>query len=197
MAAKVLSPFDVSSYSRVKDYHIAPSTASVREIGPLESDSALSLTNSGAKMISPFDLSSYSPVINRAGTLSLAKDARGNALVTQRDYGALEYISSLSITSSTKQCSIFDISQYSILWNMVFVSYFFPYVPTTRDARAVTVKSNVRSAPRNFTDFPRFVTTKDLRGATSSLSGREMGGLEYDSTLRITSGAPTISPEGL
>lgn len=54
--------------------------------------------NSSTQLVTPFDLSSYSPLLNVAGTSPTTTDMRGTAVVgSQREWGALEYDSTLSI----------------------------------------------------------------------------------------------------
>jgi len=52
----------------------------------------------GGSMITPFDLASYSQLINVAGTSPTTADMRGTTVQgTQREWGALEYDSTLDI----------------------------------------------------------------------------------------------------
>lgn len=56
----------------------------------------------GGSMLSPFDLASYSQLINVAGTNPTTTDMRGTAVQgTQREWGALEYDSTLDIEAGT------------------------------------------------------------------------------------------------
>jgi hypothetical protein len=68
------------------------------------------LMNAGAgpysplQVISPFDLASYSQLINVAGTSPTTTDLRGTAIQgAQRDWGALEYDSTLKIFGGIKK----------------------------------------------------------------------------------------------
>ena len=56
----------------------------------------------GGSMLSPFDLASYSQLINVAGTSPTTADMRGTTVQgTQREWGALEYDSSLDIKAGS------------------------------------------------------------------------------------------------
>ena len=56
----------------------------------------------GGSMLSPFDLASYSQLINVAGTSPTTADIRGTTVQgTQREWGALEYDSTLDIEAGT------------------------------------------------------------------------------------------------
>lgn len=56
----------------------------------------------GGNLVSPFDLASYSQLINVAGTSPTAADMRGTTVQgTQREWGALEYDSTLDIKAGT------------------------------------------------------------------------------------------------
>lgn len=58
--------------------------------------------NSAFQLASPFDLASYSQLVNVAGTGPTATDMRGTAVIgAQREWGALEYDSSLKIKGQT------------------------------------------------------------------------------------------------
>lgn len=86
------------------------------------------------KRISPFDLSSYSQLINVAGTSPTTTDLRGKSVIgAQREWGALEYDSSLSINYTPKYILPFDLASYSTLLNVAGTS------PTTTDIRGTSV----------------------------------------------------------
>lgn len=56
----------------------------------------------GGTMLSPFDLASYSKLINVAGTSPTTADMRGTAKIgTEREWGALEYDSTLDIEAGS------------------------------------------------------------------------------------------------
>ncbi len=56
----------------------------------------------GGSMITPFDLASYSQLINVAGTSPTTADMRGTTVQgTQREWGALEYDSTLDIEAGS------------------------------------------------------------------------------------------------
>jgi hypothetical protein len=57
--------------------------------------------NNAAQVVSPFDLSAWSQLINVAGTSPATTDMRGTAVIgSQREFGALEYDSTLKIKSA-------------------------------------------------------------------------------------------------
>lgn len=57
--------------------------------------------NSATQVISPFDLASFDAIINVAGLYPPATDIRGTAIIsTNREYGPLEYDSTLNIKNS-------------------------------------------------------------------------------------------------
>lgn len=56
----------------------------------------------GGSMVTPFDLASYSQLLNVAGTAPTATDMRGTGTIgAQREWGALEYDSTLDIEAGT------------------------------------------------------------------------------------------------
>lgn len=56
----------------------------------------------GGSMLSPFDLASYSQILNTAGTSPTTADMRGTTVQgTQREWGALEYDSTLDIEAGS------------------------------------------------------------------------------------------------
>ncbi len=61
----------------------------------------------GGSMLTPFDLASYSQLINVAGTSPTTADMRGTTVQgTQREWGALEYDSTLDIEAGTSSVKI-------------------------------------------------------------------------------------------
>ena len=53
-------------------------------------------------MLTPFDLASYSQLVNVAGTSPTTTDLRGTSVIgAQREWGALEYDSTLKIEAGT------------------------------------------------------------------------------------------------
>lgn len=63
--------------------------------------------NHATQMVTPFDLASFSQLINLAGTSPSSTDMRGTAIQnTQREWGALEYDSTLSVKA--RQASSID-----------------------------------------------------------------------------------------
>ena len=88
----------------VEDYNVCPSRNNVA-VGN-NSTSQMPLLDkrwfheliNGGSMITPFDLASFSLLINRAGTSPTTADMRGTTVQgTQREWGALEYDSTLDI----------------------------------------------------------------------------------------------------
>jgi len=92
----------------VEDYNLCPSRSNVA-VGAhslaygslLDMRWAHELLNGGT-MLSPFDLASYSQLINVAGTSSTTADMRGTTKIgTEREWGALEYDSTLDIEAGS------------------------------------------------------------------------------------------------
>jgi len=92
----------------VEDYNLCPSRSNVA-VGAhslaygslLDMRWAHELLNGGT-MLSPFDLASYSQLINVAGTSSTTADMRGTTKNgTEREWGALEYDSTLDIEAGS------------------------------------------------------------------------------------------------
>lgn len=112
---KVLSPFDLSSASQLIDLAgTSPSSTDMRgtgtvgtqrEWGALEYDTALH-KDSTTKLINLFDLGNLSQLVDLAGTSPSSTDMRGTGTVgTQREWGALEYDSSLAVKYLTGAAS--------------------------------------------------------------------------------------------
>jgi hypothetical protein len=74
---------------------------SVTYQSPFDSRWFFELT-AGGKMVTPFDLASYSALVNLAGTSPTLTDMRGTSVQgDNREYGALEYDSTLDITAGS------------------------------------------------------------------------------------------------
>lgn len=186
--AKVLSYFDLGESSQLTNLYATPTTKRQREWGPFEYDDTLNVNSSGSKTVTAFDLSAYSQIVERAGSVSPTADMRGaTVLGSQREWGPLEYNSSIAISASPKLVTMYDLSGYSQL-----VNYEKPtssaFLPTTTDARGVTVRLNAKFSHPVGTYYP---TTADARG-TEILDGfREFGPFEFDNSLRADDSVPT------
>ena len=92
----------------VEDYNLCPARSNVATGAHslaygslLDMRWAHELLNGGS-MLSPFDLASYSQLINVAGTSPTTADMRGTAKIgTEREWGALEYDSTLDIEAGS------------------------------------------------------------------------------------------------
>jgi hypothetical protein len=92
----------------VEDYNLCPTRSNVATGAHslaygslLDMRWAHELLNGGS-MLSPFDLASYSQLINVAGTSSTTADMRGTTKIgTEREWGALEYDSTLDIEAGS------------------------------------------------------------------------------------------------
>src|SRR5574343_1203496 len=121
--AKVLTPFDLSRFSRLVEYGTMP-TLSIRDFGALEQNTTLSgLSSNGSKLTSQWDLSAATRMKDWITTSGVTtKDMRGNVTVSSgRAYGALEYDPTIPyINDAAKVLTIFDISNQSALINIVY-----------------------------------------------------------------------------
>lgn len=185
--AKVITPFDLSSCSPLRNLFKAASALSIREPGALEYDTGLAKLATGSiKPICPFDLASYSALVNVATSSAPATDMRGQSIQgAARDRGALERDAALGIAAATKLVSSYDISCESALVNRITSS-----APTT-DLRGQAVVSAARCITGHNNFSP---TTTDLRGTAAQEGRREIGATEYDSTLAITGGGLVRHP---
>ena len=186
--AKVLSLWDLGDNSPLTNLYATPTTKRQREWGAFEYDDTLELDVASAKVLTPYDLGANSQLINRAGTNPTTTDARGvTVLGAQREWGAFEYNSAIDYVSSPKLLSMYDLSGYSQL-----VNYEKPtssaFLPTTTDARGITVRLNAKFSHNVDRYFP---TTTDARD-TEVLGGfREFGAFEFDDSLRADDSVPT------
>jgi len=92
----------------VEDYNICPSRNNVAVGAHSKNEFRLFDTRwfhemlNGGSMLTPFDLASYSKLINVAGTSPTTADMRGTAKIgTEREWGALEYDSTLDIEAGS------------------------------------------------------------------------------------------------
>jgi len=184
--AKISSSLDIASYSQLVNLFGAPTATALREWGAIEYDTTLSINSSGAKVLSPYDLSSYSQLVNMAGTTPTTGDMWGaTVLGAQREWGALEYNSAIAFVVSPKLVSPFDLAGYSKLINY-YRNNVNPYLPTRTDLRGITAPSNAGFTRSN----PGFLpTTQDARTTTATGGIRELGALEYDTSLVIDTDA--------
>lgn len=186
--AKLSSDIDFSPDSPLVNLFAVPTTKRQREWGPLEYDTALSTSDSGAKLLMMFDLASYSPLINLAGSNPTTQDMSGATILgAQREWGPLEYNSSISYAVSPKAVTWWDLAGESPLVNYEKPTNS-PFCPTTQDMAGTTVQLNARTAHDITRYFP---TLQDSRG-TEALGGfREFGTVEFDDSLRADDSVPT------
>lgn len=187
--AKLISPFDYSSASRMINLFGVLSSLAIREWGALEYSTTYNKNASGAKVVSAYDLSSYSQLVNKAGTLFTTLDARGASVATTREWGPLEYNSSISYTASPKLVSHLDYAGYSPMINY-YRTNSNPYLPSMTDARGITAPYN---AGFTHNTEGQYQTVSDARTTTAIDSMREWGALEYDTALLIESTYPSLT----
>lgn len=167
-----------------------PQATAIREWGALEYNSTYNKNASGSKVVSNYDFASYSGLVNKAGTVPTTKDVRGTAVLgAQREWGAIEYDSTLLFTASPKLVSCYDYAGYSPSINY-YRNNSRPYIPSYLDARSVAAPYNAGFTHDTGTQY---LTVKDSRGTTAIDLMREWGSLEYDSDLAIASEFPSVT----
>jgi len=186
--AKIQSQYDISTYSPLLNLFGAKTATARREWGAVEYDTTLNVNSGGSKVLLQFDLSAYSQLVNKAGVTPTTKDMRGATISgAQREWGALEYNSAIALSATPKLISNYDLAKYSALVNFNRQTSN-PYRPTTKDLRGTSAPSNV-GARLSSSSIVQVPTINDLRGTSVVGSIRELGALEADSSLVISTDA--------
>lgn len=189
--AKNITSYDLSPSSQLIGLFGAKTSLAIREIGCIEYDATLTANPGATKAITPFDLASYSQLVNKAGSNPTTVDLRGSAGAT-REWGAMEFQAGLVIIRTTKLITPFDLSGYSQIINFSRVSGT-PYLPTRKDIRGIIAPFNAGFQHQASSSIPYLPTVKDSRGTSVIGSQRELGALEEDPSLAISSAFPSIT----
>lgn len=184
---KTITPFDLAAYSPLVDLFATPSAQSVREPGPLEYDSALSIAGT-TRPISPFDPASYDQVRTLANSSPPTNDARGTAW-SSTGRGSFKYDAGLQAAKTPKFISPFDLACFCGLvnWPMGARPSNSPSATDLRGSAAVSVARCTVHVPA------MSPVSADLRGTTIVGGARELGALEYDPSLTAGGGGGGVS----